>query len=86
MEPGQVKQSLVPKVTNLKMEGVMTDYSELVVFILMIPVAIQIILPLLMLIGFGLIKAVKAVFGGEKVVSGVNDDRGIPGDMQLSRG
>lgn len=80
-----MKQSLVSKVTNLKMEGVMTNYSELVVFILMIPVAIQIILPLLMLIGFGLIRVVRTMFGGEKVVSGVKVDVGSQEDLQLSR-
>jgi len=80
-----VKQSLVSKVTNLKMEGVMINYSELVVFILMIPVAIQIILPLLMLIGFGLIRAVRTMFGGEKSVCDGKENFGVPGDLQLSR-
>ena len=85
MEPGQVKQSLVPKVTNLKKESVMTDYSELVIFFLMIPVAIQIILPLLMLIGFGMIRVVRTMFGGKKVVRGVKKGFDISEDLQLSR-
>lgn len=82
---GQVKQSLVPKVTNLNMGDVMTDYSELVIFFLMIPVAIQIILPLLMLIGFGLIRVMKTILGGQKILRGVQDDLGIPEDLQVSR-
>jgi hypothetical protein len=67
------------------MEGVMTDYSELVIFFLMIPVAIQIILPLLMLIGFGMMRAMKTVFGGRKTVRDAKVDEGISGDLQLSR-
>lgn len=80
-----MKQLLVPKVTNLNMEGVMTDYSELVIFFLMIPVAIQIILPLLMLIGFGLIRVVRIMLGGEKGLRVEKVDIGVSGDLQLSR-
>jgi len=63
----------------------MTDYSEIVIFFLMLPVAIQIILPLLMLIGFGLIKAVRIIFGGKKIVSNVKKNVEISEDLQLSR-
>ena len=63
----------------------MTDYSGLVAFFLMIPVAIQIIIPLLLLIGFGLIRAVRAMFGGEKVVDDLKGDDKILEDLQLSR-
>jgi hypothetical protein len=80
-----VKQLLVPKVTNLKMEGVMTDYSELVIFFLMIPVAIQIIIPLLMLIGYGMMRAVRIMFGVQKTVRDSKVDESISGDLQLSR-
>jgi hypothetical protein len=67
------------------MEGVMTDYSELVIFILMIPVAIQIIIPLLMLIGYGMMRMVGTTFGGQKAVRDAKVDKGISGDLQLSR-
>lgn len=63
----------------------MTDYSVLVVLFLMIPVAIQIVLPLLMLIGFGLIRAVRIMFGGGKVVGDLKEDVMISEDWQLSR-
>ncbi len=63
----------------------MTDYSELVIFFLMLPVAIQIILPLLMLIGFGLIKAVRIIFGGKEILSNVKKNVEISEDLQLSR-
>lgn len=68
------------------MEGAMTDYSELVIYFFMIPVAIQIIIPLLMLIGFGLMRAVRTVFGGEKgVYGGVKKGFGITEDLLLNR-
>lgn len=63
----------------------MTDYSQLVIFFLMIPVTIQIILPLLMLIGFGLIRAMRTMFGGKKVAGVVKKSFSISEDLQLSR-
>lgn len=64
----------------------MTNYSELVIFFLMLPVAIQIILPLLMLIGFGLLRVLRVMFGRKKVVSGVKKNVGFQEDLRLSRG
>lgn len=45
----------------------MTNYSELVVFFLMIPVFTQIIVPLLMLLGWGGVYVKRAVFGRQKI-------------------
>ena len=56
----------------------MTDYSELVIFFLFLPVVIQILIPLLILIGFGLLYAVRTVVGLLKVVAGAQDDVKIP--------
>ena len=69
----------------MNMEGVMTDYSELVILFLMLPAATQIILPLLTLIGFGLIRVVKTVFGEKKFARGVREDIGFQDDLLLSR-
>lgn len=52
----------------------MTDYSVLIVFFLMVPVVIQIIIPLLIFLGFTLVRAVKAVFGIQIVVPGAKND------------
>ena len=49
----------------------MTHYPELVVFLLMLPVVIQIIIPLLMLAGFSVVCAVRTVFGWKRIVDGV---------------
>lgn len=63
----------------------MTDFSEFVIFFLMLPLVIQILIPLLMLVGFGLLCAVKMIFGGEKVVRGVQKYFQIPDKFQLRR-
>jgi len=60
------------------MEDVMTDYSEFIVFFLMVPVVIQIIIPLLILLGSGLIWGVRIVFGLQIVAGGVKDDLKSP--------
>lgn len=52
------------------MEGVMTDFSEIMVIFLMLPVLIQIIIPLLMLVGFGIIRAVGSVLGRQELTTG----------------
>ncbi len=44
----------------------MINNPELVVFLLMLPVVIQIIIPLLMLVVFGLVCAVRFVFGWKR--------------------
>ncbi len=41
----------------------MTNFSEIVVFILMVPVLMQIVLPLLMLAGYGMGRMVKVLLG-----------------------
>ena len=56
----------------------MTEYSELVIFFLMLPLVIQILIPLLIFIGFGLLCAVKTMVGGQKVMCGVKDGVDIP--------
>lgn len=56
----------------------MTDYSEFIVFFLMVPVVIQIIIPLLILLGSGLIWGVRIVFGLQIVAGGVKDDLKSP--------
>ncbi len=53
------------------MEDVMTNYTELVVFLLMLPVVIQIIIPLLMLAGYSLGYIIKTVFGWKRSAAGV---------------
>jgi hypothetical protein len=52
----------------------MTNYPELVVFLLLLPVVIQIIIPLLMLVGFSLGYAVRTVFGWKRSVGGVKSN------------
>ena len=63
----------------------MTNYSELVVFFFILPVVIQIIFPLLMLIGFGIVSVGKAVFRLKK--SPVNKKNGtrIEEELQFSK-
>lgn len=56
----------------------MTDYSELVIFFLFLPVVIQILIPLLMVIGFCLLWAVRAVVGLLKAMAGVKDEVKTP--------
>ncbi len=67
------------------MEGAMNDYSHLVVFFLLLPVLMQIIFPLLMLIAYTLVRAMKIVFGRQKEAAGVNDFEKAGQDMQLGR-
>ena len=58
-------KSLLDDQKKQEMEDVMTDYSELVIVFLVLPVLMQIILPLLMLTGYCLTRAVSMVLGGE---------------------
>lgn len=56
------------------MEDVMTDYSEIVIVFLVLPVLMQIVLPLLMLMGFSLARAVSMVLGRRKDGIGLNNN------------
>ena len=66
------------------MEGVMADYSAFFVFLLIFPVLMQIIFPLLLLVGYGLLFAVKAVFGRKEVTLAAPKDETVEKDLQLS--
>jgi hypothetical protein len=81
----QDKIVLVAQTTNLELEGVMADYSVFFVFLLMLPVVMQIILPLLLLAGYGLLCAVKAVFSRPKVALNAEQDEKAEKELQLSR-
>ena len=50
-----------PKTTNLDMEGVMAT-SYLAVFLLLLPVVLQIIFPLIMLVGWGVFRGLLLLF------------------------
>lgn len=63
----------------------MTDYSTLVVVFLMLPVLTQIILPLLMLVGHGLVWLIKVVIWRLPAVDGATDLVKEPGEIHLSR-
>lgn len=63
----------------------MTDFSELLVIFLMLPVFIQIIIPLLMLVGFGLIRAVGSVVNRQESDQVEQDNKKIAEDLQLDR-
>lgn len=62
----------------------MTNYSEFMVFFLLLPVLTQIIVPLLMLVGFGLLRMVNLVFGAPEVAEGRKDRTKIEEELQLS--
>ena len=63
----------------------MTDYSELVIVFLVLPVLIQIILPLLMLIGFALVRAVSITFGWGEAGGGLKKNEKNGEELTLSR-
>jgi hypothetical protein len=67
------------------MEDVMSNYSELVVFFLMLPVATQIIVPLLMLLGWGFVCVKRTVSGRQKIMDGLKDHVKISEELQFSR-
>lgn len=83
---GYVKSSIAAKTTNGKsaMEDVMTDYSELMVLILMLPVVIQIIIPLLMLAAFSLGSAVTAALRRKKSTADLKNSINVEEQLQLS--
>jgi hypothetical protein len=63
----------------------MTDYSALVALFLMLPVLMQIVLPLVMLAVFGLMQMMKVVFWRRKAVVGSKDVEKGAEEMQPSR-
>ncbi len=63
----------------------MTDYSVFVVFFMMLPVTIQIIIPLLMLAGFGLVCFVTTVFRKRIITGGLKDGVTLPEGLQVGR-
>ncbi len=74
-----------PKSSKAEKEGVMTDYSTLVVVFLMLPVLVQIFLPLLLLVGHGLIRMIKVVFWGPGEVDRTTILEEVSGDIHPSR-
>ena len=64
----------------------MNNYSEFFVLLLLLPVVIQIIVPLLMLLGWGFLRLVRTVFSRKKIVGTVKNDLDLPDELQLSRG
>jgi uncharacterized membrane protein len=63
----------------------MTNYSEVMAFFLLLPVLTQIIIPLLMLVGFGVLRVVRLVFGAPEMVEGRKNRTAIEEELQLSR-
>ncbi len=63
----------------------MTDYSIVILFFLLLPVLAQIIFPLLMLIIYSFIRAVRTVFGRQEVAGGFNGHEKTGKELQLSR-
>lgn len=59
-------KSLLDDRKKQEMEDVMTDYSDFIIVFLLLPVLMQIILPLLMLMGFSLTHVVSVVLGLRK--------------------
>jgi hypothetical protein len=66
-----------------KMEDRMADYSESIVFFLMIPVLMQIVLPLLMLAGYGVGQLVKVLIKRPKTDT-VSVDTSHPAGEKLA--
>jgi hypothetical protein len=64
------------------MEGVMADYSILVLFFLLLPILVQIIFPLLMFIIYGFVRAAKSLFCHQEVI---NNHENVGEAFQLSR-
>jgi hypothetical protein len=64
------------------MEGVMADYSILVLFFLLLPILVQIIFPLLMLIIYGFVRVLKMMFFPQEII---NIHEKVGQELQLSR-
>ncbi len=75
---------LSSKQKNIDMEDVMSNYSELVIFFLMLPVGMQIIVPLLMLLWWGFISLIRKVLRRQNTVNSLKDEVGLSGGVQFS--
>jgi hypothetical protein len=82
---GQAAALLFPKVASPKKEVAMTDYSPLVVVFWMLPVLMQIVLPLVVLVGYGLIRLVRVVTWRTAAVDGATDLEKVAGEIYPSR-
>jgi hypothetical protein len=82
---GQAASLLFPKSSKSEKEGAMTDYTTLVVVFLMLPVLMQIFLPLLMLAGYGLIQMIKMVIWRPPAVDGAADLEKVAGEAIYPR-
>ena len=80
---GETTFSLKPM--GLNMEGDMTDYYGLMVLFLLLPVVVQIIIPLLMLVGFGLIYLLRTVFAKRTIMNTAKFDPDNLMELQSSR-
>jgi len=67
------------------MEDVMANYSEIFVLFLMLPVVIQIIVPLLMLLVWGFLCLLRTVFRRKKIVDAIKHDVDLSEKLQFSR-
>jgi len=63
----------------------MTDFSELMVFFLMLPVLIQIIIPLFLLLGVGFLRAIGTVTGRQKQAQLDSDNEKAAEDLILDK-
>jgi hypothetical protein len=68
------------------MEDVMNNYSEIFVLFLILPVVMQIIVPLLMLVGWGFLCLLRTVFRRKKIVEDTRHDVDLSEELRLSRG
>ena len=62
----------------------MTDYSELAAYFLMVPVVVQIIIPLLMLAVFCLVHGARSLFGRHKAPDGLKRNIKVGEELSLS--
>ena len=60
----------------------MTKYSEIMVIFWLIPVVLQIVLPLIMLVFYGTVKVMRVVFFREGGVQGTVDDEDVNPKLQ----
>ena len=67
------------------MEVAMTYYSEFVVLFFLIPVVLQVIIPLVMLVGFSIVSAVNAVFRRLKFGTHIKSGVKVREELQLSK-
>lgn len=72
-----------PKTTNLDTEGVMAT-SYLVVFLLL-PIFLQIIFPLIMLVGWAVFRGLLLLVGERRAVAEIPADTNDDDELQLSR-